>query len=84
MNMNDIKEHMEVIGADGVHVGTVDYVNKGRIVLAKHDGSHGQLKHHRTLPADLVADIEGDRVRLSANGDVAIAIIGSGVVRESD
>lgn len=24
--MNEIKEHMEVIGADGVHVGTVDKV----------------------------------------------------------
>jgi hypothetical protein len=24
-----IKEHMEVIGADGVHVGTVDRVEKG-------------------------------------------------------
>ena len=28
-----IKEHMEVIGADGVHVGTVDGVEDGRIKL---------------------------------------------------
>jgi hypothetical protein len=26
--MNNIKEHMEVIGADGVHVGTVDRVER--------------------------------------------------------
>jgi len=31
----DIKEHMEVIGADGVHVGTVDKVEGGRIKLTK-------------------------------------------------
>ena len=36
-----IKEHAEVIGADGVHVGTVDHV-------------------------------EGDKVRLSANAEVAV------------
>ena len=26
-----IREHMEVIGADGVHVGTVDHVEGDRI-----------------------------------------------------
>ena len=26
MSIEDIREHMEVIGADGVHVGTVDKV----------------------------------------------------------
>lgn len=82
MNASDIKEHMEVVGADGVHVGTVDCVEMGRIVLAKHDGAHGQLKHHRSLPIDLVADIDGDRVRLSANGDVAVGMIGTGGVSE--
>jgi len=30
MNDSHIKEHMEVIGADGVHVGTVDRVENGR------------------------------------------------------
>ena len=30
-NPMDIKEHMEVIGADGVHVGTVDKVEGSRI-----------------------------------------------------
>ena len=31
----DIKEHMEVIGADGVHVGTVDHIDGDRIKLTK-------------------------------------------------
>jgi hypothetical protein len=32
-----IREHMEVIGADGVHVGTVDRVDGKRIKLNKLD-----------------------------------------------
>jgi hypothetical protein len=31
--MTAIKEHMEVIGADGVHVGTVDKIEGDRIKL---------------------------------------------------
>ncbi len=29
--LSKIKEHMEIIGADGVHVGTVDKVEGNRI-----------------------------------------------------
>ena len=36
-DMSKIKEHMEVIGADGVHVGTVDRVENNRIKLVKSD-----------------------------------------------
>ena len=34
-NLSKIKEHAEVIGADGVHVGTVDRVEGDRIKLTK-------------------------------------------------
>ncbi len=34
---NDIREHMEVIGSDGVHVGRVDRVEGGRIKLTRSD-----------------------------------------------
>jgi hypothetical protein len=65
-----IKEHMEVVGADGVHVGTVDKVEGNRIKLTKKDsGSHGD--HHHFIAGGLIAAVEGDRVRLSANGDAA-------------
>lgn len=37
----NIREHMEVIGADGVHVGTVDKVEGGRIKLTKKDSGEG-------------------------------------------
>jgi hypothetical protein len=69
----DIKEHMEVIGADGVHVGTVDHIDGNRIKLTKKDSGEGSHEgHHHYISRGLVADIEGDRVRLSANGDVAV------------
>ena len=35
MTTDKIAQNMEVIGADGVHVGTVDAVANGRIRLAK-------------------------------------------------
>ena len=34
---SQIREHMEVIGADDVHVGTVDKVEGDRIKLTKKD-----------------------------------------------
>ena len=47
--MTDIKEHMEVIGADGVHVGTVDRVEGHRIKLTRKDSGEGSHKgHHHT------------------------------------
>ena len=77
---NAIKEHMEVIGADGVHVGTVDHVDGERIKLTKSDsgaqieGAEGQhAQHHHYISLGLVADIEGNQVRLSAT--VANAVL---------
>ena len=70
---DNIREHMEVIGADGVHVGTVDHIEGDRIKLTKKDsGEGGHEGHHHYISRGLVADIEGDKVRLSANGDVAV------------
>ena len=68
-----IQEHMEVIGADGVHVGTVDHVDGDRIKLTKGDSGQGSHEgHHHYISLGLVADVEGDKVRLSANADVAV------------
>lgn len=71
-----IREHMAVIGADGAHVGTVDHIDGDRIKLTRKDSSAGLAGethegHHHYLPLALVATVEGDAVRLSANGDVA-------------
>ena len=64
-----IKEDMTVVGADGVHVGTIDHLEGERIKLTKADSGDG--KHHY-LPAGLVAAVEGDTVRLSANAANAV------------
>lgn len=68
-----ISEHMEVIGADGVHVGTVDKVEGDRIKLTRKDSGQGSHEgHHHYIPTSLIASVEGERVRLSANADVAV------------
>ncbi len=76
---SQIREHMEVIGADGVHVGTVDHVEGDRIKLTKKDSAaeiegaeSRHAGHHHYISLGLVAEVEGDKVRLSANGDVAV------------
>ncbi|TVV76858.1 DUF2171 domain-containing protein [Sphingomonas solaris] len=69
-----IREHAEVIGADGVHVGTVDHVRGDRIQLTKKDSGEGGHKgHHHFISGGLVAMVESDgTVRLSANAAVAV------------
>lgn len=75
MSRSDIKEHMEIIGADGVHVGTVDRVENNRIKLTKADSGEGSHKgHHHFIDLGLVAEVEGQKVRLSANADVAVTM----------
>ena len=75
MSVSQIKEHMEVIGADGVHIGTVDSVENGRIKLAKVDSGEGRHKgHHHFVDLGLVADVEGQKVRLSAVAAVAVTL----------
>ena len=75
-----IRQQMEVIGADGVHVATVDRVDGRRIRLTSADsgaqiegaeGSHSGHNHY--LPLGLVAGIEGNQVRLSATGANALS-----------
>jgi hypothetical protein len=71
--ISGIREHMEVIGADGVHVGTVDKLEGDRIKLTKKDSGQGSHQgHHHYLSTGLVADVEGDRVRLSTTGANAL------------
>ena len=71
-DLSQIREHMKVVGADDVHVGTVDKVEGDRIKLTKRDAGEGQHEgHHHYIPLALVADVEGDQVRLSATGAVA-------------
>lgn len=72
-DLSQIQEHAEVIGADGVHVGTVDHVDGDRIKLTRADSGEGSHKgHHHYISGGLVAGVEDGKVRLSANADVAV------------
>lgn len=68
-DLSRIQPHMEIYGADGVRLGTVDAVEGDRIKLTRADsGSH---RHHHYVSGGLVAAVEGNEVRLSANADNA-------------
>lgn len=73
MNAN-VKENMDVIGADGVHVGTVDRVEGNRIKLKKSDSFGKHEGHHHYIEMGFVAGVEGSKVRLSANADIAVTL----------
>jgi hypothetical protein len=67
-NMN-IREHMEVVGSDGNHVGTVDHLDRNdRIKLTKDDSSDGQ---HHFIPTDWVDHVDNS-VHLNVPADEAI------------
>lgn len=76
-DLSTIKEHMEVVGADEVHLGTVDKVEGARIKLTKADsadaGGDGKGRHHY-ISSGLVAAVEGNRVRLSATAANAVML----------
>ncbi len=73
IDLSQIKEHAEVIGADGVHVGTVDHMDGDRIKLTKSDSGEGSHKgHHHYISKGLIATVHDNIVRLSANADVAV------------
>jgi len=68
---SEIREHMEVIGSDGGHVGRVDHVQGGDIELAKLDLGAG-LKHH-LIPLSWVEMVRDEKVCLNLTKDAAKA-----------
>jgi hypothetical protein len=60
---SEIREHMQVLGSDGGHVGRVDHVIGDEIELARLDVGSG-LKHH-LIPLDWVDSIEENEVYLN-------------------
>ena len=72
-DLSAVKEHMEVVGSDGKHVGTVDRVDGGRIKLTKKDsGPPGHQGHHHYLDGKHVAGVDGNKVKLSCSADEAM------------
>ena len=60
--LGKVVEHMEVVGSDGKHVGTVDCVRGDTIILTRSDPGSGGV--HHSLPAVWIEQVE-DRVILN-------------------
>ena len=67
--LNHIREHMEVVGDDDKHVGTVDQIAGDRIILTKADPESGGV--HHSLSCSEIDRIEGDKVILDCSADEA-------------
>ena len=67
--LGQIREHMEVVGKDEEHVGTVDKVAGDRISRTKSDPESGGA--HHSLSCSDIDRIEGDRVILDCSADDA-------------
>ena len=65
-----IREHMEVVGADDLHVGVVDKVDGQRLKLTRNDPQAGG--QHHFLHIDTVDTVEGDKVRLTLTAGQAL------------
>ena len=72
INASEIREHAEVVGADGFHVGTVDRVEGGRIKLTRNENDPGHQNHHHFVSLWNVEAVEDGRVKLSVKGRDAI------------
>jgi len=68
-SLDKVKEHAEVVGSDGSHVGTVDKVRGDRIILTKTDRDAGG--HHHSIPSSWLSKVEDDKVMLSKTADEA-------------
>lgn len=66
-----IKEHMEVTGSDGQHVGIVDHVQDDRIKLTRTDSDDGQ---HHFIPLDQMDRVEDNRLYLKVDAATAKAM----------
>ena len=77
-SLDQVREHMQVIDAEGTPLGKVDHVEGDRIKLTRDSSGRGSHEgHHHFIPAGLVADVEGDTVRLSARIDAIESIFQS-------
>ena len=67
--LGQIREHMEVVGNDDSHVGTVDKVAGDRLILTKSDPESGGA--HHSLSCSEIDKVEGDKVMLDCSADEA-------------
>ena len=75
----EIRPHMEIIGADGGHVGTVDRLEAGCVRLTRGDDPDGTASHHHALPVHVVERVESGQVRLTITAQQARAMVIGGL-----
>ena len=69
-SLSRVEEHMEVVGSDGAHVGTVDKVRGDRILLTRTDKDAGGV--HHSIPSRWIQLVD-TKVTLSKTADDAKA-----------
>jgi hypothetical protein len=61
-SLSQVREHMDVVGSDGEHVGTVDKVRGDRVILTKTDRDAGGV--HHSIPSSWINSVSADTVTL--------------------
>lgn len=67
-HLGQVREHMDVVGSDGEHVGTVDKVTHDRIILTRNDANAGG--HHHSIPCSWIQSVD-ERVTIDRSADDA-------------
>ena len=70
-SLNQVAEHMEVIGSDGGHIGTVDKLRGDRIILTRKDLNAGG--HHHSIPSIWIDSVT-DKVAITKTADEAMRV----------
>ncbi|QDZ07014.1 DUF2171 domain-containing protein [Sphingomonas panacisoli] len=69
-SLSRVNEHMDVVGSDGEHIGTVDKVRGDRIILTKSDADAGG--RHHSIPSRWIQSVD-DKVTVRKTADEAKA-----------
>jgi hypothetical protein len=69
-SLSKVSEHMEVLGSDGEHIGTVDKVRGDRILLTKSDADAGG--RHHSIPSRWIDSVD-DKVKIRKTAEDAKA-----------
>lgn len=67
--IGQVKEHQEVVGSDGEHVGTVDKLRGDRIILTKSDSDAGGV--HHSIPSSWIKSVDATKVTLEKTAEQA-------------
>lgn len=67
-HLDNIREHMDVVGSDGETVGKVDKVRGDRIILTRSDSDDNR---HHAFDCSLIDTVEGEQVRLQVPAEEA-------------